>query len=648
MRYKGKLFFLCISLMPILILLSGCSKSGKSEKAIAQDLQNNSFFQDNMDVEITEYSIIKRQTNVENKSDIVYINTDAKNDDFRWNRSYIMTYGLYNEGWILDDVTEYNFTEWKIWPLHGITEESLTDYIEYNKSEYDFDSAEVLDRETFLDENAGTDIVTFKIVKEHLLGTETLDIQQTWYYNTNYCAWETLSVPQQLDRTIILNNSMVGTEWKDLARYDGTYNIFCDAISFKVDTLNDDGIIMSVTRKDIWAAHWNGLNEPPEFTAQIACSYLTCFDDGQIGFSLSALDGMLYNSQDDDNFDDNDYFIFDLDNSASGKILSMGELQIEAAIEKNVISGKSIEDEALEYIVSIAQENGVPCCDPDNPILGVWNWESDNSYYYNHTVWLVCPDGTLGIFREAYVDEPDPKAVLMNTSHWSYDENYFSIFYTETLEQATSPEKAEIAWAGCDRFELVIEDENFCAYANRVKYDVNDKDAELNSMEDSSIVVNLPAESNTPKNNADKLLINEYRDILPTADGFTQLDITLPEMYENGSKNFVTEIYLANNTTGYVFVVVGDGFAGKGTMKLIVSMDMSGNIVESRTLEQSETAGLGSKVTKDDFRNQFIGVNADTLNDSVDCITGATISSNCYINSIRSTFNAYEFVMKNQ
>lgn len=96
------------------MLLSGCSKSGKSEKEIVQDLQINSFFQDGMDVEITQYNVIKRQTDVDNKSDVVYINVDAENKDFRWNRSYVMTYGLYNEGWILDDITEYNFTEWRI------------------------------------------------------------------------------------------------------------------------------------------------------------------------------------------------------------------------------------------------------------------------------------------------------------------------------------------------------------------------------------------------------------------------------------------------------------------------------------------------------------------------------------------------------
>lgn len=637
MLKKRTIFFLCVSLT--LILLSSCSKSGKSKKEIAQDLQSNSFFQDDTDVKITEYNIIKRQTDVDSKSDIVYINVDAANEDFRWNRSYIMEYGLYNEGWILDNVTEYNSTEWKIWPLHGISEESLMNYIALNKSEYDFDNIEVIDRDTSLDENLGLDVITFKAVKEHILGTETLEFQETWFLNTDYYDFEAINSPQQLNRSIILGNSIVGTEWSDLARYDGTYDIFCDLISFKIDALNENGVIMSVTRKDVWAAYWDRLDYPSEFTTQIICSYLTYFDDDQLGFSLSDLNGILYDSKDEDNFDDNDYFIFDLDNSSKGKIISMGQTQIENALEKSVISGKSTEDEAIERVISIAQKRGMPCYDADNPICGIWNWDSDDSDFGN-TIWCIWPDGAFEAYTKADDGYPLDRAEigqLAYNGHWSYNKNYLSF----------SPSNgANVIWTGNDTFELDTEYSAYY-YANRVKYNVDSKDNESNPIGAITFTPNPSIESNMPESNSNMPFIDEYKDILPAADGFTKLDISLPETYENGDKNFVTEVYQANNSTGYVFVVLGDGFGGKGTMKLIVSVDMSGNIIESRTLEESETQGLGSKVAANDFRSQFIGVNANTLDESVDCISGATISSNYYLNSIRSVFDTHRFITKN-
>ena len=51
-------------------------------------------------------------------------------------------------------------------------------------------------------------------------------------------------------------------------------------------------------------------------------------------------------------------------------------------------------------------------------------------------------------------------------------------------------------------------------------------------------------------------------EVLPEADGFTEVDVELPE----GS--FVTAAYKANNGVGYVFMITCNGYGGKGTMKL--------------------------------------------------------------------------------
>lgn len=126
------------------------------------------------------------------------------------------------------------------------------------------------------------------------------------------------------------------------------------------------------------------------------------------------------------------------------------------------------------------------------------------------------------------------------------------------------------------------------------------------------------------------------KEVLPEADDFTAVDAALPD----GS--FVTEVYKANNGAGYVFMITCNGYGGKNTMNLICGIDGDGKIVATKTLSHAETAGLGSKTAEDDFRNQFVG--ADSSLSGVDTISGATFSSNYYIEGIRSAFEAYELV----
>lgn len=126
-------------------------------------------------------------------------------------------------------------------------------------------------------------------------------------------------------------------------------------------------------------------------------------------------------------------------------------------------------------------------------------------------------------------------------------------------------------------------------------------------------------------------------EVLPDSGGFELLNVDLPE----GS--VVTEVYAANNGSGYVFMITGNGYGGKGTMKLITSVDPDGKIIATKTLSHAETAGMGSKTADLPWREQFVGVDADTLS-SVDTISGATISSNHYLDSMRAVFEAFALV----
>ena len=122
------------------------------------------------------------------------------------------------------------------------------------------------------------------------------------------------------------------------------------------------------------------------------------------------------------------------------------------------------------------------------------------------------------------------------------------------------------------------------------------------------------------------------KDVLPDADSFELMQLSgLPET--------VTEVYQAANGSGYVFMLTAKGYGGD--MNLICGMDADGNIIACKTLSHSETSGLGSKVADDGYRNQYTGVNTDTLG-NVQAISGATISSNAYKNAVGDAFAAYE------
>ena len=123
-------------------------------------------------------------------------------------------------------------------------------------------------------------------------------------------------------------------------------------------------------------------------------------------------------------------------------------------------------------------------------------------------------------------------------------------------------------------------------------------------------------------------------EVLAEADGFNPLKIeNLPER--------VTEVYSAQNGSGYVFMLTTKGYGGD--MKLICGMKSDGTIEQCKTLSHAETSGLGSKTAEDPYRNQYCGKNADTLSE-VDAITGATISSTAYKNAIEDAFKAFDMV----
>ena len=125
-------------------------------------------------------------------------------------------------------------------------------------------------------------------------------------------------------------------------------------------------------------------------------------------------------------------------------------------------------------------------------------------------------------------------------------------------------------------------------------------------------------------------------EVLSEADSFTQMDINkLPEG--------VTEVYKADNDTGYVFMLTTKGYGGD--IRLICGVKPDGSIEKTKTLSHSETSGIGSRVVDNDskYKEQYVGKTVENA-DEVDAVSGATISSKAYKAAIDNVFKAYETV----
>ncbi|MCQ2770648.1 MAG: FMN-binding protein [Clostridia bacterium] len=128
------------------------------------------------------------------------------------------------------------------------------------------------------------------------------------------------------------------------------------------------------------------------------------------------------------------------------------------------------------------------------------------------------------------------------------------------------------------------------------------------------------------------------KEVLSTATSFEELDAqNLPKT--------VVNVYKDSGNSGYAMILEAKGYKG-GIIRIAVGFNNDGKIVNIKTIDCStQTAGLGSKVGNEDFTNQFVGKN-DT--ESVDTISGATISSKAYKNAVNDAFNAIQILLKGQ
>jgi electron transport complex protein RnfG len=126
------------------------------------------------------------------------------------------------------------------------------------------------------------------------------------------------------------------------------------------------------------------------------------------------------------------------------------------------------------------------------------------------------------------------------------------------------------------------------------------------------------------------------RDIIPQADEFVLV-------HADGLPRTVTEVYRTTNNTGYIFMMTARGYGGE--IKIICGIDTDGKIIKSAVLAQTETRGLGTPVFDEPHAGQYWGRDKNGI-ENIRAISGATITSNAYKNSIRDALTAFDIVRR--
>lgn len=176
MRIKTLLAFVCIS---IIMVLSGCGTKTTSESILQEDLCNSdkfSVFTEDSGLEITDFEVIKRQTDEKEKTDSAWVKVNVESESSKGEMYFVMTYKLYNDGWMLEEVAEDETESWYFEPLCGVTDEEIMDCIP--------EGAEILDNSVNLEE--GVHSIEYTYVEPHRYCNVTYTNQLMFTFASGY------------------------------------------------------------------------------------------------------------------------------------------------------------------------------------------------------------------------------------------------------------------------------------------------------------------------------------------------------------------------------------------------------------------------------------------------------------------------------
>ena len=134
---------------------------------------------------------------------------------------------------------------------------------------------------------------------------------------------------------------------------------------------------------------------------------------------------------------------------------------------------------------------------------------------------------------------------------------------------------------------------------------------------------------------ADRDRADAARSALLPADSFEAVEGEWPD---------VTEAYRGitdGGTCGYVITATTRGYGGD--IPVLVAFDNEGAVLGVEITNTSETVSLGKKIEEPAFKEQFTGLAAAplTLNEDVQQVAGATISSKAALRAVNAAIDAW-------
>lgn len=170
---------LVLLVITLLLLLAGCGTKTASNKRIQEDLHNSSAFSgfaNCLGLEITSLDIQKRQTTKESKVDTIWVEATVESDTVRGVMYYVLTYNLYNDGWLLDTITDDNTENWYFEPLCGASDTYINSFLP--------EDAVIVANEVNLE--YATNTVTYTYTEQHRYCDIIYNKQLIFDFNSGY------------------------------------------------------------------------------------------------------------------------------------------------------------------------------------------------------------------------------------------------------------------------------------------------------------------------------------------------------------------------------------------------------------------------------------------------------------------------------
>ena len=143
-----------------------------------------------------------------------------------------------------------------------------------------------------------------------------------------------------------------------------------------------------------------------------------------------------------------------------------------------------------------------------------------------------------------------------------------------------------------------------------------------------------------------------YKQVLPEAESFDDVEGSTEKIAETADEianlGFGGVAIEAKDASGEVVGHVINSLSNDsygGAVKLSIGFDVDGTITGVGIRETSDTPGLGLKAKDDDYRNQYVGKNCESLSvtksgsasdTEINAISGATITSNATTNAVNA------------